>query len=205
MMRIRHLVLTGVVAASVAACGESASDSPETTSLPAIRTACDAEAANGAVFTTEARPDVPFTLQLPQLRAWQVVPADGDDLVLRRVDRHAGKLSGATVTLGVSAPRSAVGNTVVIKSIAGNWRQWRNQTVDVCGWDGSRGTGILSASGNEEADHYYEFLDFEYLAAETLYPIRMSVETPAADRDLYKPDIDTFVDGLQIVPTPPAG
>ncbi|MFI7188363.1 hypothetical protein ACIBQ0_01395 [Nocardia nova] len=202
-MSIRHLVLAGVVATSVTSCGASGSDSPETTSAP--HTACDASAANGSVFTTRARPDMPFTLQLPLLRGWQVTPADGEDLVLRRVDRHAGGMSSATVTLGVSPPRSAAGNTHVISGIAGNWRQRRSRTVQVCGRGGTRSTGISPASGTDGVDHYHEFLGFDYLAGDMLYPIRMSVEAPATDRDMYQPDIDTFVDGLQIVPTPPAG
>ncbi|MFF0455817.1 hypothetical protein [Nocardia africana] len=63
----------------------------------------------------------------------------------------------------------------------------------------------MTASGTEEVDEYHEFLGFDYLAGDMLYPIRMSVEATAADRDMYTPDIDTFVDGLQIVPIPPAG
>lgn len=203
-MRIRHLVLAGIVATSVVACGEPGSDSSSTTSAPAVRTACDASAANGSVFTTEVRPDMPFTLQLPQLRGWQVTPVEGDDLVLRRVDRHAGRMSSATVTLGVSTPRSAADNTVVLESVAGTWQQWRSETVRVCGRGGYRASGISPASGTDEVDHYHELLGFDYLAGEMLYPIRMAVEATAADRDLYQPDIDTFVDGLQIVPLPPA-
>ncbi|RDI42521.1 hypothetical protein [Nocardia mexicana] len=203
-MRIRHLVLAGVVATSVAACGGAGSDSPETTSAPAIRTACDASAENGSVFTTKVRPDMPFTLQLPQLRYWQVTPGEGDDLVVRRAERRAGRIGSATVTLGVSSPRSAADNVSVLRSVEGKWQQWRSENVQVCGWRGTRSTGIRPASETDGADHYHEFLWFDYLAGDMLYPIRMSVEATAADRDTYQPDIDTFVDGLQIVPTPPA-
>ncbi|MCC3313141.1 hypothetical protein [Nocardia africana] len=205
MVRIRHLVLAGVVAASMTACGESAPDSSTTSSAPTIRTACDASAANGSVFTTTVRPDIPFALQLPQLRAWQVTPTEGKDVILRRSDRHPGRMSSATVTLGVSPPRKASGHTAVISAMEGTWRQWRSETVQVCGWGGTRSTGVLSASRAEEVDEYHEFLGFDYLAGDMLYPIRMSVEATAADRDMYRPDIDTFVDGLQIVPIPPAG
>lgn len=205
VVRIRHLVLAGVVAASMTACGESGSDSPTTSSAPTIRTACDASAANGSVFTTTVRPDIPFTLQLPQLRAWQVTPTEGKDLILRRADRHPGWMSSATVTLGVSPPRKASGKTAVISAMEGTWRQWRSETVQVCGWGGTRSTGVLSASRAEEVDEYHVFLGFDYLAGDMLYPIRMSVEATAADRDMYRPDIDTFIDGLQIVPIPQAG
>ncbi len=148
---------------------------------------------------------MPFTLRLPQLRGWQVAPVEGDDLVLRRVDRHAGRMSSATVILGISPPRSATDTTIVLESIAGKWRQWRSQPVQVCGRGGTRSTGILPASGDDGVDHYHEFIGFEYLSGDMLYPIRMSVEVTAAERDMFQPDIDTFVDGLQIVPIPPAG
>lgn len=203
VMRIRHLVLAGVVATSVIACGKSGPDPSKTSSAPTIRTACDASAANGSVFTTTVRPDMPFTLQLPQLRGWQVTPAENDDLVLRRVDRHAGRMSSATVTLAVSPPRSAADNSVVMSAIEGTRRQWRSEAVQVCGWGGTRSTGVSPASVSDGVDQYHEFLGFEYLAGEMLYPIRMSVEATASDRDMYKPDIDTFVDGLQIVPITP--
>ena len=196
VMRIWHLVLAGIVATSVAACGDSGADSP----APPIRTACDASAANGSVFTTEVRLDMPFTILLPQLKGWQVAPVEGDDLVLRRGDRQPGRMSSATVTLGVSTPRSAADNMTVLSAIEGNWQQSRSETVQVCGRGGNRFTGILPASGADGADRYHELLGFDYLAGEMLYPIRMAVEATAADRDRYQPDIDTFVDGLQIVP-----
>lgn len=203
-MRVRQVVLVGVVVTSVAACGGPGADSGGTTAAPAVRTACDAGAVNGSVFTTKVRPDVPFTLQLPQLRDWQVVPVEGDDFVLRRADRRAGRMASATVTLGVSSPRRVTDNITVLGSVEGEWRQWRSEAVQVCGGGGSRATGILPASGADEVDHYHEYLGFDYLAGEFLYPVRMSVEATAADRDLYRPDIDTFVDGLQVVPIPPA-
>ncbi|WP_280316993.1 hypothetical protein [Nocardia wallacei] len=206
VMRVRLLVLAGIVATSVAGCGGAGSDSAGTTATaPPIRTACDASAANGSVFTAEVRPDVPFALQVPQLRDWQVVPVEGEDLVLRRADRRVGRMGSASVTLGVSTPRRATDNVTVLSSIAGDWRQWRSEAVQVCGGGGTRSTGILPASGAEGVDHYHEFLRFDYLAGEFLYPVRMSVEATAADRDLYQPDIDSFVDGLQIVPISPAG
>ncbi|WP_063001942.1 hypothetical protein [Nocardia mikamii] len=93
----------------------------------------------------------------------------------------------------------------MISAIDGIWRQWRSEAVQVCGWDGTRSTGVSPASGADGVDRYHEFLGFGYLAGDVLYPIRMSVEATAAERDMYQPDIDTFVHGLQIVPTTPAG
>ncbi|WP_147287863.1 hypothetical protein [Nocardia pseudobrasiliensis] len=198
MIGVRHLFLAGIVAASVAAC--DVSESPNTTSAPTLRTACDADAATGAVFTTAARPDMPFTLQLPQLRGWQVTPMEGRELALRRADRHAGRTGNATVTLDVSEPRNVADNISVFTGIQGDWQHWRTETVEVCRRGGYQATGILPASGVDGVDQYHEFIGFDYLAGEMLYPIRMSVEATAADRDTYQPDIDTFVDGLQVVP-----
>jgi hypothetical protein len=93
----------------------------------------------------------------------------------------------------------------VISAIDGRWRQWRSETVQVCGWGATRSTGVSPASGTDGVDRYHEFLGFGCLAGDMLYPIRMSVEATATDRDMYQPDIDTFVDGLQIVPTTRAG
>ncbi|MFF0490036.1 hypothetical protein ACFYTQ_13550 [Nocardia sp. NPDC004068] len=200
MLRIRHLVLAAIVATGVTACGES-----EPTSAPITRTTCDATAANGAVFTTRARPDLPFTLHLPQLRGWQVTPDDAADLVLRRTDRLAGRTGSATITLRVTEPRRADNRTSVFVAYEGPWRQWRSESVQVCGRGGTRSGGIHPASDAEGGDRYHEYLDFDCPAGELLYPIRMLVEATAADRDLYRPDIDSFIDGLQVVPTASAG
>ncbi|MFB8003988.1 hypothetical protein [Nocardia sp. NPDC056000] len=197
------MILFGVVAAGVTACGDSGSDSSESASAPPIRTSCAAAAANGSVISTEVRLDVPFTLQLPKLEDWQAKPVEGDDSVLRLVAWPAGRTGSATITLGVSAPRSA--NISVVSAMAGDWKQWRNESVQVCGGGGNRFGGILPASDTRSVDLYREFLDFDYRAGEMVYPIKMRVDAPAADRDRYKSDIDTFVDGLQVVPTPPAG
>ncbi|MBF6175685.1 hypothetical protein [Nocardia blacklockiae] len=206
-MRTRLLVLVGIVAASVTASGKSVSDSPErpeTMWAAPIRTGCDAGAAVGSVFTAGVRPGLPFTLQLPQLRDWQVAPAEGDAFVLR-ADRHAGRMGSATVALSVSTPRRAAENVTVVKAYQGRWRQWRSGDVQVCGGNGTRSGGILSEADSDGADHYREFLGFDYPAGDLVYPISMSVDATAADQNIYRPDIDTFVDGLQVVLNHPAG
>ncbi|MFF2555477.1 hypothetical protein ACFVUS_31035 [Nocardia sp. NPDC058058] len=193
------MFLTAAVAASVTACGGSGPDSAHTTSTPAARTTCDAAAANGSVITSEPRAGVPFTLRLPDLRGWEVTPPVRADSILRLADRHVGRAGNPSVTFTVSAPRSA--NMSMAYGMQGNWKQWRTEEIQLCRLGGNRASGILVASGPDQVDRYREFLDLDYRAGDLLYPIRMMVDTPAADRDLYQPDIDTFVDGLQIIPT----
>ncbi|WP_433724454.1 hypothetical protein ACQP0C_27345 [Nocardia sp. CA-129566] len=123
---------------------------------------------------------------------------------LHRVDQHAGRKDIATVTLRADRPLPANTSIATGLSTGGHeWRPSRSETIDMCGRHATRVTGILLAAGIDGVDLYHEFLSSDYIAGEMLYPIRMSVETTAADRDMYQPDIDTFVNGLQIVPKPP--
>ncbi|MCM6773936.1 hypothetical protein NDR86_10680 [Nocardia sp. CDC141] len=193
--------MTGIVAMSVTASGVSGSDSSERTSAPMLRTTCDA-AATGSVFATEQRPDTPFTIQLPRLTGWQVRQGEGGDLVLYRLDRHAGRIGGATVTVGVSRPAIAV-TTITAFMVDDTWQQSRSETVGVCGQRAIRASGIEPASGADGVDLYHEYLGFSYMTDGMKYPIGMSAKATAADRDRYQPDIDAFVDGLQIVRIPP--
>ncbi|MFB7718787.1 hypothetical protein [Nocardia sp. NPDC056100] len=199
------MVLAGIVAASVTACGESASNSSEMTSAAPVRTSCDASVANGPVFASDVRPDMSFTLQLPRLQGWQPTPVSEDNEVLRVVDQHAGQAGRTTISLTVAHPHRVASHSLSVSGYAGNWRQWRSEPILVCGRDGNRAGGILPASDTEVIDQYREFLEFDYFTGELVYPILMMVKGTAADRDRYQTDVDTFVDRLQIVRTPPAG
>ncbi|MFI6042524.1 hypothetical protein ACIA8C_12870 [Nocardia sp. NPDC051321] len=131
--------------------------------------------------------------------------AEGDELALGRADQHAGK-DITTVTLRVDRPLPA--NTSIVSGVSTDgheWRQSRSETIDMCGRHATRVTGIMRAAGIDGADIYHEFLHSDYIAGEMLYPIRMSVQTTAADQHTHQPDIDAFVNGLQIVPIPPTG
>lgn len=66
----------------------------------------------------------------------------------------------------------------------------------MCGLDAHRTTGISPTS---EGELYKDFLGFAYDVGEMSYPIMMSAQAPAADRDTYRPDFDTFVNGLGVV------
>ncbi|MGW4241411.1 hypothetical protein [Nocardia sp. NPDC004722] len=195
------------MATIVVACGGSGSNSSQSTSTSTspMRTACSALAANGLVFTA-ARPGVPFTVLLPELEGWRAIPSarSDDDLVVQRTDTHGGRTSDATVTLRVSTPYPAATAPSRVFGMTGNWRQWRTEAIQVCGRAGNRAGGILVASEAGEADLYREYIDFDYVAGEMLYPIHMLVRTTAAARDTYQPDIDTLLDGLQVVPAPRA-
>ncbi|WP_194824212.1 hypothetical protein [Nocardia sp. XZ_19_231] len=76
------------------------------------------------------------------------------------------------------------------------WRELVSETTSVCGLDAHRTTGISPISNG---DLYKDFLGFSYDVGEMSYPIIMSAQAPAADRDTYRPDFGTFVNGLEIV------
>ncbi|WP_153348065.1 hypothetical protein [Nocardia aurantia] len=133
-------------------------------------------------------------------------PAEGDEFKLRRADQHAGRKSVATVTLRTDRPLPANTSIAIGLSSGGHeWRLLRSETVDMCGRSATRVTGILRGADIDGVDRYHELLSSDYIAGGMLYPIRMAVEITATDRAAYQPDIDTFVDGLQIVPKPAAG
>ncbi|WP_143876170.1 hypothetical protein [Nocardia fluminea] len=183
MIEIRHLVPAVVVATGMTACGGAEPYSP-------TRSTCDASAPTGTVFVTEQRPDVPFTVQIPRLSAWYQTPAEGGDSVLRL---GLGK-GDATVTLRVLPARRTSSFAVGLKD--DGWRGLASETTSVCGLDAQRTTGISTTS---EGDLYKEFLGFSYDVGEMSYPIMMFAQAPATDRDMYRPDFGTFVNGLEIV------
>ncbi|MBF6328464.1 hypothetical protein [Nocardia transvalensis] len=186
MIEIRHLVLAIVVATSVTACGGAEPDSP-------THPACNASAPTGTVLATEQRPDVPFTIQVPQLPAWQQTPVEGGDSVLRIA---LGK-GNATVTVRVLPARDRGTTSIMSVSMGDGWRESGSETISVCGLEAYRTTGISPAS---DGDLHKELLGFSYDIGEMNYPIMMSAQAPAAERDTYQSDFDTFVNGLQIVP-----
>ncbi|GEM35788.1 hypothetical protein [Nocardia ninae] len=185
MIEIRHLVLAIVVATSVTACGGAEPDSP-------THPACNASAPTGAVLAAEQRPEVPFTIQVPQLPAWQQTPVEGGDSVLRV---GLGKGS-ATVTIRVLPARDSHTTSIISVSMGDGWRESGSETIAVCGLEATRTTGILPAS---DGDHYKELLTFSNDVGEMNYLIMMWAQVPAAERDTYRPDFDTIVNGLQIV------
>ncbi|MFC9995787.1 hypothetical protein [Nocardia sp. NPDC127526] len=185
MIDFRHLVPAVIVAASVTACGGAEPDSP-------THPSCNASAPTGTVFATEQRPDVPFTIQVPQLPGWQQTSVEEGDAAVSRIGFRKGT---ATVTVRILPARGT--STVMGVSMGDGWRELGSETISVCGLEAHRTTGISPAS---DGDLYEDFLGSAYDAGEMTYPIMMSAQTPATDRDMYQPDFDTFVNGLQIVP-----
>lgn len=183
MIQVRYLVLAIVVATGVTACDGAEPYSP-------TRPTCNASAPTGTVFVTEQRPDVPFTIQIPQLSAWHQTPAEGGDSVL---PIGLGK-GNATVTLRVLPARRT--SSFAAGLMDDGWRELGSETTSVCGLQAHRTTGISTTS---DEDLYKDFLVFSYDVGDMSYPIMMSAQAPAADRETYRPDFDTFVNGLEVV------
>ncbi|MGW4241206.1 hypothetical protein [Nocardia sp. NPDC004722] len=196
------LALTWVAAVCAVACNESASEpaSESATATTVAKTACADPA--GAVFTTDRLPDRPFSVQIPQLPGWRQEQRDdtGPALTIRRTDPQSGRTRSATITVTFQEPhRRAVGFLESLATPPG-WKTVLSETIEVCGWAGSRVAGTTPAQNANETAMYGDSIFFDYDFGDATYPIGLYAEVAAADIDLYRADLDTIRNGLQILP-----
>ncbi|WP_405159911.1 LpqN/LpqT family lipoprotein [Nocardia sp. NBC_01499] len=210
MSLLRSVPMVVVALTVLAACGTPESAAPPSSTAakptPAVHYSCDANAVTGRVFTSDRAPEQLFGVLIPELPGWQRtdVPRVGTSgLAIQRRDQLPADFHSPTamITVNQLPPTATVQDAVDMMrrtaQATPGWQTREDSTINVCGQDGGRVTGVFPAPQVE----WWE--DHRLIVCEcggAIYPVSLVGRAKVPDLDSLGPDLATILDNVQIVP-----